>query len=166
MNKVLKRGRKKSRVAVRSDSWQISSTLAEVPWQALGKLHPWQQQKCQGAKGGRVEPTFNWHQRILTQQHPTVLGRDSLRVVFMGLFRNLLESPWHYKSADAWGAIWGLNQHEYRSLYITCDRNMNCVYLLGGFNPSQKYWSKWIISPGSGEDNQKMKPPPRYKKSC
>ena len=38
------------------------------------------------------------------------------------------------------------------------------AYLVGGFNPSEKYWSKWEYSPNRGE-NQKwlnQQPPPRY----
>ena len=33
-------------------------------------------------------------------------------------------------------------------------------FLVGGFNPSQKYQSNWIISPSKGENNKCMKPPP------
>ena len=33
--------------------------------------------------------------------------------------------------------------------------------LVGGFNPSEKYWSNWIISPSRGENKKYLKPPPR-----
>lgn len=36
--------------------------------------------------------------------------------------------------------------------------------LVGGFNPSDKYWSSWIISPGKGKKKTYkscLKPPPR-----
>ena len=33
--------------------------------------------------------------------------------------------------------------------------------LVGGFNPSQKYLSKWNSSPSRGENNRCLKPPPR-----
>ena len=34
-------------------------------------------------------------------------------------------------------------------------------YLVGGFNPFEKYSSKWIISPGRVENQKYLKPPPR-----
>ena len=33
-----------------------------------------------------------------------------------------------------------------------------CSSLVGGFNPSEKYWSKWIISWGMGENKKYLKP--------
>ena len=36
------------------------------------------------------------------------------------------------------------------------------IYLVGGFNPSEKYWSNWIISSSRGENKQYLKPPPSY----
>ena len=33
--------------------------------------------------------------------------------------------------------------------------------LVGGFNPVEKYQSNWIISPGRGENQKYLKPPPR-----
>ena len=30
---------------------------------------------------------------------------------------------------------------------------------VGGFNPSEKYWSNWIISSGRGEHKKYLKPP-------
>jgi len=43
--------------------------------------------------------------------------------------------------------------------------------LVGGFNPSEKYWSKWESSPNRGENKKYLKPPPRSpmsfaKKTC
>ena len=35
----------------------------------------------------------------------------------------------------------------------------NCPLLVGGFNPSEKYQSNWIISPGRGENKKHLKPP-------
>ena len=32
--------------------------------------------------------------------------------------------------------------------------------LVGGFNPSEKYWSKWESSPSRGENKIYLKPPP------
>ena len=32
--------------------------------------------------------------------------------------------------------------------------------LVGGFNPFEKYYSNWIISPGRGENKKCLKPPP------
>ena len=32
--------------------------------------------------------------------------------------------------------------------------------LVGGFNPIEKYWSKWESSPNRGENKQYLKPPP------
>ena len=37
-------------------------------------------------------------------------------------------------------------------------------YLVGGFNPFEKYLSNWIIFPGKGENKKKLKPPPSYGK--
>ena len=34
------------------------------------------------------------------------------------------------------------------------------VHLVGGFNPSEKYSSKWIISPSRGENKKYLKTPP------
>ena len=31
--------------------------------------------------------------------------------------------------------------------------------LVGGFNPSEKYWSKWESSPNRGENKTYLKPP-------
>ena len=36
------------------------------------------------------------------------------------------------------------------------------VYLVGGFNPFEKYKSNWVISPGRGENKNYVKPPSRY----
>ena len=36
--------------------------------------------------------------------------------------------------------------------------------LVGGFNPFEKYYSIWIISPGRGENKTYLKPPPRKKR--
>ena len=33
--------------------------------------------------------------------------------------------------------------------------------LVGGFNPSEKYESKWVSSPGRGQNKKCLKPPPR-----
>ncbi len=33
--------------------------------------------------------------------------------------------------------------------------------LVGGFNPFEKYWSKWESSPNRGENKKYLKPPPR-----
>ena len=35
------------------------------------------------------------------------------------------------------------------------------MLLGGGFNPFEKYWSNWIISPGRDENKKYLKPPPR-----
>ena len=35
-------------------------------------------------------------------------------------------------------------------------------HLVRGFNPFEKYWSNWIISPGRGENNKYLKPPGRH----
>ena len=35
-------------------------------------------------------------------------------------------------------------------------------YLVGAFNPSEKYWSNWIISSSRGEHKKKLKPPTSY----
>ena len=35
-------------------------------------------------------------------------------------------------------------------------------YLVGVFNPFEKYWSKWESSPNRGEHKKYWKPPPRY----
>ena len=36
------------------------------------------------------------------------------------------------------------------------------VFLVGGFNPSKKYESKWESSPGRGENKKCLKPPPSF----
>ena len=36
-----------------------------------------------------------------------------------------------------------------------------CIQLVGGFNPFEKYQSKWIISPARDENKKSLKPPPR-----
>ena len=36
-------------------------------------------------------------------------------------------------------------------------------FLVGGFNPFEKYYSKWIISPGRDESKKYLKPPPSFK---
>ena len=35
-------------------------------------------------------------------------------------------------------------------------------FLVGGFNPSEKYESKWESSPNRGENNKYLKPPPSF----
>ena len=35
-------------------------------------------------------------------------------------------------------------------------------YLVGGFNPSENYESKWESSPNRGEHRKYLKPPPSY----
>ena len=35
-------------------------------------------------------------------------------------------------------------------------------HLVGGFNPFEKYESKWESSPNSGENKKSLKPPPRH----
>ena len=39
---------------------------------------------------------------------------------------------------------------------------INTSYLVGGFNPFEKYLSKWIISPSRDENKKYLKPPPSY----
>ena len=39
---------------------------------------------------------------------------------------------------------------------------MGKPYLVGGFNPSEKYSSKWESSPNRGEHKNYLKPPPSY----
>ena len=36
------------------------------------------------------------------------------------------------------------------------------VFLFGGFNPFEKYWSNWIISPSRGKNKKYLKPPPSF----
>ena len=48
----------------------------------------------------------------------------------------------------------GLTRHEDKDIHI----------LVGGFNPVEKYSSKWIIFPNSGENKKYLKPPPRHHK--
>ena len=35
-------------------------------------------------------------------------------------------------------------------------------FLVGGFNPSEKYSSKWESSPTTGENKKYLKPPPSF----
>ena len=35
-------------------------------------------------------------------------------------------------------------------------------FLVGGFNPFEKYVSNWMISPGRGENKKYLKPPPSF----
>ena len=40
---------------------------------------------------------------------------------------------------------------------------MMTFFLVGGFNPSEKYYVlNWIISPGRGENKKSLKPPPSF----
>ena len=39
---------------------------------------------------------------------------------------------------------------------------MNHGYLVGGFNPTEKYLSKWESSPNTGENQKYLKPQPSY----
>ena len=39
----------------------------------------------------------------------------------------------------------------------------NPTYLVGGFNPIEKYESNWIMSPGRGEHKEYLKPAPSYR---
>ena len=39
----------------------------------------------------------------------------------------------------------------------------NITLLVGGFNPSEKYLSNWIMLPGRGENRKHLKPPPRLR---
>ena len=36
---------------------------------------------------------------------------------------------------------------------------LEITHLVGGFNPSEKYWSNWIISPNRDENKKYLKPP-------
>ena len=36
------------------------------------------------------------------------------------------------------------------------------IWLVGGFNTSEKYWSNWIISPSRDENEKYLKQPPRW----
>ena len=44
--------------------------------------------------------------------------------------------------------------------YFTCFSSFKRI-LVGGFNPSEKYSSNWIISPNRGENKRYLKPPTR-----
>ena len=57
---------------------------------------------------------------------------------------------WHKVSFDAANAM-RYNQ----SINIYIDR----YNLVGGFNPSEKYWSEWIIIPTIGENKKCSKSP-------
>ena len=39
---------------------------------------------------------------------------------------------------------------------------VQCTYLVGGFNPFEKYESNWESSPCRGENKKSLKPPTRY----
>ena len=45
---------------------------------------------------------------------------------------------------------------------ISLNRNYLVTIMVGIFNPSEKYESNWIISPGRGENKKYLKPPPNY----
>ena len=39
---------------------------------------------------------------------------------------------------------------------------MGICFLVGGFNPVEKYLSNWIIYPGRDKNKQYLKPPPSF----
>ena len=45
---------------------------------------------------------------------------------------------------------------------VTALYSIGNKYLVGGFNPSEKYSSKWESSPNRGEHKKYLKPPPSY----
>ena len=51
----------------------------------------------------------------------------------------------------------------YLSVDKTCSTQTHAdAFLVGGFNPSENISQNWIISPGRGENNKYLKPPPRF----
>ena len=54
---------------------------------------------------------------------------------------------------------WWLNTHIEKDALVP-NRIIN--YLVGGFNPFEKYESKWESSPNRGENKKYLKPPPSY----
>ena len=44
---------------------------------------------------------------------------------------------------------------------IIVNHSLRLTLLVGGFNPSEKHESKWIISPNRDENENYLKPPPR-----
>ncbi len=65
-----------------------------------------------------------------------------------------------------WKLLWGLAKKIHflkrKSLEISMPITRDNGYLVGGFNPSEKYESNCIISPNRGENKKYLKPPPRY----
>jgi len=51
---------------------------------------------------------------------------------------------------------------DWRKNWISPDKSRLYTYLVGGFNPSEKYWSKWESSPNSDENRKCLKPPTSY----
>ena len=99
--------------------------------------------------------------------------RDSLhinwcRIVSINSTKQL--ATWFYKHTHFW-SILGLGlsmscsaNFHHLLLQSSHEKKPGCLKrdahnLIGGFNPSQKYESKWESSPGRGE-NKKIKPPP------
>ena len=62
------------------------------------------------------------------------------------------------KTAPHRGWRWRRNKPKKRRLR----QNRKEPYLVGGFNPFEKYLSNWIISPSKGEHKKCLKPSPSY----
>ena len=72
---------------------------------------------------------------------------------------------WH---GDFWLPSWKIFVKKWSHLphltlptWFTVIKIRGLLYILvGAFNPSEKYWSNWIIPPGRGENKKCLKPPP------
>ena len=81
-------------------------------------------------------------------------------------------SPWNRKSCEFRG-FWMQGQTLRRPFcgplggsHPPRKKNKSCEmingWLVGGFNPFEKYESNWITSPNRGEHEKYLKPPPRW----
>ena len=56
------------------------------------------------------------------------------------------------------GCLYDLKRYK----FMMSPTSMFIDFLVGGFNPFEKYQSNWIISPSRGENTKYLKPPPSF----
>ena len=113
---------------------------------------------------------FTWNPEFLR----TFCGRNPQFLPF-GIWKNAAFLT--YVEAKRWanGAPDGIRAHGSCCLRLTLwgsggqsstemrtEKNQSNDFLVGGFNPVEKYESKWESSPSRGEKKQSLKPPPSF----
>ena len=122
-------------------AWGIENTWG-MTWQTRRVSSWWLNQPL----GKSISQTGNSHPNRGEKQKYFGTNQPGMELWFFSVGK---VGGWHWKD---WRSI----NKGTCSLFFFIARTV----LVGGFNPFEKYWSNWIISPGRDENKKYLKPPP------